>query len=207
MDCLFADDLCLIAPTRKAMQMMLDICQDYCLEFCLSFNAKKSKSLFFGKNHDSLPQPLNLCDDNIQYVNEYRYLGAIIVAGKSISFSPRNDLRNFYLSFNSIFSSFTRASETVLMHLLYSSCVPNLSYAAEVKELTTKEMSKCNSALNNAIRKMFTFNRWESIRSLRSGMGYPDLYTIFAQRQSSFYLALENSSNGVLRHLHGVCAV
>ena len=37
--CLFyADDLCLIAPTRSAMQTMLDICQQYCSDSCLTFS-------------------------------------------------------------------------------------------------------------------------------------------------------------------------
>ena len=41
--CLFyADDLCLIAPTRSAMQEMLNLCQEYCSEFCLTFNVNRS---------------------------------------------------------------------------------------------------------------------------------------------------------------------
>ena len=65
------------------------------------------------------------------------------------------------------------------MRLLFSICVPHLSYAADVKELSASDKHKCNIALNNAIRKIFTFHRWESIRSLRAGLGYPDLCTIF----------------------------
>ena len=38
---LYADDMCLIAPSRGAMQKMLDICVEFCEEFCLSFNIKK----------------------------------------------------------------------------------------------------------------------------------------------------------------------
>ena len=50
MACLmYADDLCLIAPTRGAMQKLISICVEYCDEFCLSFNVKKSKTLIFGK--------------------------------------------------------------------------------------------------------------------------------------------------------------
>ena len=63
-------------------------------------------------------------------------------------------------------------------------------------------MEKCNTALNNAIRKIFTFHRWESSRSLREGLGYPDLYTIFASRRSSFRLKLSRSSNSVIKQLY-----
>ena len=50
MACLFyADDLCLIAPTRGAMQEMLSICQEYCSEHCFTFNVKKSNYYFLAK--------------------------------------------------------------------------------------------------------------------------------------------------------------
>ena len=81
---LFADDLCLIAPSRKAMQLMLNTCYDYCTEYCLNFNPKKSKSMIFGKKHDSTSGPLYLQNESIAFVSEWKYLGAIVLAGKKI---------------------------------------------------------------------------------------------------------------------------
>ena len=46
---MYADDLCLLAPSRGAMQRLLSICEEFCQEYCLTFNARKSKSLVFGK--------------------------------------------------------------------------------------------------------------------------------------------------------------
>ena len=37
---LFADDICLIAPTRASLQKMINDCSNYCEEYCLSFNRK-----------------------------------------------------------------------------------------------------------------------------------------------------------------------
>ena len=187
---LFADDLCLIAPTRKALQIMLNICRDFFSDLCLCFNPKKSKALLFGKSRNPLPHPLFLDNEPIDYVNEWRYLGATLVSGSSFSFNPSGDLRNFYASFNSIFNSSTRPSEVVLMRLLFTNCVPNLSYAADVKDLSSADMAKFNTAINDAIRKIFSFHRWESIRSLRAGLGYPDIYTIFKKRKDQFYACL-----------------
>ena len=87
------------------------------------------------------------------------------------------------------------------MQLLYSTCIPNLTYAADVKVFTSNEMSKNNTAVNDAIRKIFTFNRWESIRDFRAGLGYPDLYTIFAKRRTSFHSKLPYIGNSVLKHM------
>ena len=43
----YADDMCLIAPSRSAMQQVLDICVEFCDEFCLAFNSKKSSYDFW----------------------------------------------------------------------------------------------------------------------------------------------------------------
>ena len=51
---LFADDLCLLAPTRGALNKMIQLCADYCKEYGLSFNPTKSKILVFSKNHVDL---------------------------------------------------------------------------------------------------------------------------------------------------------
>ena len=89
-----------------------------------------------------------------------------------------------------------------MMRLLYSNCVPNLTYAADVKDLTSAEMTRYNTAVNDAIRKIFSFHRWESTRSLRSGLGYQDLYTIFEKRKNGFYSNLPKS--GVLGSLRSL---
>ena len=198
---LFADDLCLIAPSRRAMQIMLDICSEFCSEFGLTFNPKKSKSLYFGKDHNNPPKNNFLHGEPILFVNEWKYLGLIISKGKCFSILPTNDLRNFYASFNSLYNAHTRPSETVLMHLLYTTCIPNLTYAADIKEFSSSDMSRCNTAVNDAIRKIYGFNRWESIRDFRIGLGYPDLYSLFNQRRSSFTAKLPTLNNHVLSHL------
>ena len=146
---LFADDLCLIAPTRSAMQIMLNICQEFCEEFGLQFNSKKSKLLVLGGCHDKQTHSVSLNNEPIQMVSEWRYLGLIVQSGKSVSFNPKNDLRNFFCSFNSLYNAVARPSETVLMHLLYSICIPNLTYAADIgssiKSCPIKLKTKCKN--------------------------------------------------------------
>ena len=50
---LYADDVCLIAPTRKSLQLLLDTCHDYANTWCISYNEKKTKVMYFGKNYAS----------------------------------------------------------------------------------------------------------------------------------------------------------
>ena len=198
---LYADDLCLITPTRGAMQELLAICEMYCEEFCLQFNAKKSKSLLFGQFKNINVAPLLINDQPVEYVHEWSYLGTTIVSGKKLSFSALNDRRSFFRSANSILSVRQRPNEMVQMKLLYSVCVPILAYAAEVKEFKYADMHSCNVALNDSIRRIFSFSRWESPRQLRNQLNLPNLYEIFAHRKSNFDKQCRYSSNGIIRFL------
>ena len=87
------------------------------------------------------------------------------------------------------------------MKLLYSFSVPILSYAIEVKQYPSTEMHNCHVALNDAIRRIFSFNRWESIRHLRESFGFPDLTTIFASKQRSFRARITSIGNDTIRSL------
>ena len=198
---LYADDLCLIAPTRGAMQEMLLICQEFCSEFCLHFNSKKSKDLLFGNFRNVTVAPLNLNGQQIEYTNQWDYLGTTLVSGTNLSFSASRDLRSFYRSANSVLSVQRKPNELVQMKLLYSMCVPILSYAAEVKLFKYSEMHSCNVALNDAIRRIFSFNRWESPRELRQQLSLPNLYEIFSLRKTKFEEVCRNSSNSIIAYL------
>ena len=198
---MYADDLCLMAPSRSAMQQLLSICAEFCKESCLAFNAKKSKALSFGKRDVNLISPLTLDNEKIEFVSSWKYLGCTILSGKDLSFSTTSELSSFHASCNSIMRSVRRPNELVLMNLLYSNCVPSLTYCAEVRELANNDMHKCNVALNDTIRRIFTFHRWESTRQLRVELGFPNLYEIFASRKKCFAHKNRTCSNVVIREL------
>ena len=92
---LFADDMALMAPSRSALQKMINICTDYCDKFCLDFNAKKSKVMIFGKQSNS-PTPVSIKGENIDTVSELKYLGTTLVSGDSLNFTARYDVVNFF---------------------------------------------------------------------------------------------------------------
>ena len=77
---LFADDICLLAPTRSALSKLVDICTDYCAKYGLAFNPKKSKIMFFSKKHVDLDclKPVFIDGRKIDYVGSITYLGTNI---------------------------------------------------------------------------------------------------------------------------------
>ena len=87
------------------------------------------------------------------------------------------------------------------MMLLYTFAVPILTYASEVKIFAYTEMQDCHVALNDAIRRIFNYNRWESIRTLRESFGYLDITTLFASRKKSFRQNIPSLRNNLLSTL------
>ena len=158
---LFADDICLLAPTRSALSKMIQTCAAYCKEFGLTFNAKKSKIMVFSKNNVDYENlsPILLNEREVEYVDSVTYLGATVTSKKGFSFSSTNDLTKFYRASNAILRAASKPSEEVMLHLLYTCCTPILSYASAVKEYTARQMQDCSTALNDALRFIFGYNR------------------------------------------------
>ena len=87
------------------------------------------------------------------------------------------------------------------MKLLYTNCVPIITYACAVRIFSASEMHRCHVAINNAIKKIYSFAIWQSIRDIRTSNGYKSIYEIFAFTRKKFMEAALSSSNQVVAHL------
>ena len=94
-----------------------------------------------------------------------------------------------------------KPDETVLMNLLFSNCVPILSYGCETVEFSSSDMRTFNIAINDAIRKIYSYQRWESVRDLRQNAGFPSIYEIFSRRSEAFLNGNRQSTNQVIVQL------
>ena len=200
---LFADDMSLIAPTRESMQQMLNVCATYCRKFCLQFNVNKTKVMVFGKLSNATFSLANISFQGVplEYVQKCKYLGFHIVSSLHFKLSIHEDLCGFFASANSILNSMVRPKENVLMQLLFTNCVPRLTYGAAIKDLNASERRQLNVAVNNAMRRIFKFRQWQSIRHLREFYGFKSIETMFEIARSRFAHSLTNHSNGILRFL------
>ena len=62
-------------------------------------------------------------------------------------------------------------------------CVSVLFYGIEVKGYLTRDMSNIHVAMNDGIRKIFGWNRWESVCLLKEFFGYRDIYVTAVVRR------------------------
>ena len=195
----YADDICLLAPSRSALQLLLDTCESYGLSWCLSYNPSKSKVLHFGK--DTFSPQIMMYGKSLNFTKEYKYLGVVVVAGKTFSTSHMSPLIKFRSAANTVLNVQKKPSEQILMKLLYSTCVPVMTYACEAVDYSAKQLHPLNVALNDCIRRIFSYNRWESVCFLRLSMGYPSLTDICIRRRKNFLENIPLIGNPTLQSL------
>ena len=159
---------------------------------------EKIKSSDFGKSHKEPIVPLTVAGSEIQFVKEWKYLGTTLVAGKCFSFTARPDISSFFRATNAVINVLTGAQHHTLLTLLFTNCVPILTYACSVKDYSSADMSDCNVAMNSALRRAFGFTDWRSIRTLRENFGFKSLYVIFKNAQKRFAKACRHHHNPVI---------
>ena len=140
----------------------------------------------------------------LEYVDRFKYLGVTVIAGSSFSTSHLKPLIKFRSAANTVLNVHQKPSEQILMKMLYATCVPHLTYASDVIQYLSGQMQQLNVFLNDSIRRVFTYNRWESVRYLRLSFGYPSLIEIFENRSRRFVKQLSKIGNSTLECLQGL---
>ena len=109
--------------------------------------------------------------------------------------------RNFKQRTDMAWCSCVAHDYNVLISMLHATCVPHLTYASDVILYSAAQMQPLNVALNDCIRRIFTYNRWESVRFLRLSFGYPSLIEVFESRSRKFLKQLSKLGNATLERL------
>ena len=163
------------------------------------YNERKSKLMYFGKKFELFSSsPILLNGVPLEFVSEWKYLGVLLKSDTRFTCTAKKLRSAFYRSTNSILNVLAGPSEMVQMKLLYSTYVPIITYASDVIVFNHREFQSLHVALNDAIRKIFFYNRLESIKTLRESLGYLSLTELFAKRKRSFETQLSHIGNAVL---------
>ena len=163
--------------------------------------------MFFGKQTRQIGRDtFRLNGGTVEIVNSWKYLGFHLsnTNGK-FAFNCLEERKSFYRASNSVINALYKPSEEVCMKLFFTNCVPILAYGLEVKEYLARDLRSLHVAMNDGIRKIFGWNRWESIRELRNSFGYDDIYIMAEKRRRKFMSSLSDLNNGTLLFLKRFC--
>jgi len=145
--------------------------------------------------------PMHLDMDIIYWAESVKYLGVHINGGKNLSFHIHSFRRSFYAAFNSIHSHAKALEKPVQVALYESYCLPLLTFAVGAVTYNEQKVHDLNVCWNTMYQTVFSFNRWESIKSFINGLGKLSLQCILKVCKVKFYFHLLYAANLLLSGL------
>jgi hypothetical protein len=160
---MYADDILIMSPSVVELQSMLDLCYKFSLMNDISFNASKCVCLKIGRKCNSIIADMNIGQRTVCWVTTFKYLGISFLAGETLQFDCSYVKKKFYGAFNGLMRGCNSAAENVKVFLTKTFCLPTLTYSIGALQLSSNVIKSVAVCWNDAFRKMFGLNRWESV--------------------------------------------
>ena len=154
--------------------------------------------MFFGKKLAPVHK-LTLNSAEIEWVNEWKYLGFILRSGSRFSCSVKEKLKSFYRSLNGILRVEGRSDDMILLRLIETHCLPILTYGVEVIHLTQRdERRSLRVAYNSVFRKIFGYRIFESVSNLQHSLGRKTWEELVETYRRNFLRRAQSCPSGTL---------
>ena len=169
-ECLcYADDVILLSGSVVKLQLMLNICYSFAFEWKFTFNGKKSCCMVFGRDfYDKLPQMV-IGREDIKWADSCVYLGVELKAGRTFTTLAGRNRRKFCASVNDVIDNSDFLSEECVLEIIQKQCLPILMFGAGAWKLRVEDKSRFGVTFNRAIRRLFGYNDYESIKDILFG--------------------------------------
>ena len=131
-----------------------------------------------GRNTVDSPS-MYIATHEITWVDQCKYLGVSFLARCNLVIDVLPIKRKFYGALNSIFSRNSFLAEPVKLQLVRAFCLPLLVYCLDPLELSHGMVKELGVCWNNAFRKIFSCNSWESVKVLQYFCGCLDFTRIY----------------------------
>ena len=106
---LYADDICLMAPTATAMQNLLDVCHNYGAANDILLNPLKSVCIVYKPKKYKLFCPsVNIGSEPLRFVTETKYLGFTFCSLNKDDKDILRQMRSVYARSNRIHRMFSQ---------------------------------------------------------------------------------------------------
>ena len=140
----------------------------------------------FGKKPTNIVT-LSLNGVPVQWVSEWKYLGVVLKAGVRYGCSVNDRVKSFYRALNAILRIEGRPNDMVLLQLIEAHCVPIITYAIEITDVSNRDERRSLRVAYNAIfRKIFGYRTFESVTNLQHSLNRCTWEELVEKRQSGF---------------------
>ena len=199
---LYADDICLLAPTASAMQTLLDVCYEYGIDNDILFNPIKSVCTVFQYKAYKLYLPtVFIGSDALKFIKESKYLGFTFNDSKSDDCDMLRQMRLLYAKSNKLLRTFSHCLTDVKITLFQSYCTA-LYCPYLWNDYKKSTFSKIRVAYNNAYRKIFGLPKRSSASTMYANNNICNFETTLRKNTFGFMQRLEQSTNPIITTLY-----
>ena len=195
---MYADDICLLAPSPAALQKLINICYDYSMQNNLSFNSSKSFCMVFKPRLYKLSSPsLYMSTEKLEYTNSTKYLGFTFSSDKKDDNDMLRQLRILYTKSNRILRLFNCCSIDVKLALFRSYCA--CFYCPYLWTHYKKSThSKLRVAFNNVYRRILKLPPRSSASTMYTVNHIDSFEVLVRKRVAGFIERLKDSNNSII---------
>ena len=184
---MFADDLVLLTISISDLNDMIAICKVELDWLDMKVNVLKSDCIRVGPRYNITHCIILLGQDRINWSDEIKYLGLLLVVGKRFACNLHNCKLKFFRALNSILSKIGDMSAlSVILSLTDSNCTPILMYGLEAMHLTKAQTNRLIYAYNSVFYKLFRTFHSETILQTQFYTGHLNLESFIDLRTINF---------------------
>jgi len=148
-----------------------------------------------------------LCHQPVPWSATFKYLGVNFIANHKLAVDINYIKRTFFVSCNCILGNTRSLDDIIKLNLIESYCLPILTYVIAALKLSNQQISELNSSWNSVYRRIFGFNKWESVRSFINGIGRLDFEHLRMFLSLKFLSNALQSSNEIFRFVASLAHV
>jgi len=201
----YADDILLISPVGRHLQLMLDICSKYSKDWLIKFNPLKSNIITFGEQIIS-SQKFKISNLEIKNTDKLEYLG--IEINNKLD-SDQIIIDKFRKVEKSIFSiSYLgltpKGVNPDLKSFLYKTyCLSQFTYGIETTTLKQNTIDHLNVAQNSLVRQFIGLERNCHMKDVLKSLEIYNINELYIKSKLSFLNTIKNNELclGIFNHL------
>jgi len=194
----YADDMVLLAPSARAVQILLTLCELYAKDCFIMYNAKKTVCMCCKPKvikHKVRPT-LVLNGSSLKYVDSHKYLGVTICSDMNDNLEIQSQVRNMYIRGNTVIKNFKKCSDNVKCKLFKSLCA-NVYCVSLWSKFTQESLRRIQVAYNRVFRVLFCIVHRTSI-SFELILRRLDPFTVLVRKCIFSFMERIHQSNNIL---------
>ena len=198
----YADDMVLLAPSKRALQMLLDVCSNYAIVFDIIYNTEKSFCMVcWPKKFLFQFYPMfYLQNVLLEYVEIFKYLGVLITNTVSDDDEINARMRGIYATGNMLIRKFGQCDLSCKL-LMFKTFFSNVYACGLWTNYKVASFSKVKVSHNDIFRNLLDVPRWESASMLFAEHRVCNLDSVIRNSYYSLMSRVINSTNPLIASL------